>query len=61
FGLRQPVIYLVDRRLIGTETYYREIDRPLANPSPDDAVGRLRIFLGGQPFDEVLLYAKPSP
>ncbi len=61
FGLREPLVYLIDRKLVGTEAYYREIDRPLANPSPEEAVGRLHIFLGGQPFDEVPLYAKPSP
>lgn len=61
FGLRQPIVYLIDRRLVGTEAYYREISQPLANPSPDEPVGTLHIFLGGRPFDKVPLYAKPSP
>lgn len=59
FGLRQPLVYLVDRRLMGTEQFFRQIDAPPKPPLPEEPIGVLRIFLGGQLLDEAPLYARP--
>ena len=57
-GLREPRVYLVDRRLMGTELFFRQIDASRQSPSPDEPIGKLRISLGGQPLDEAPLYER---
>lgn len=58
FELRQPLVYLVDRRLVGTETLYRQIDAFNGSPSEDGRLGVLRIMLGGQTLDEAPIYER---
>jgi D-alanyl-D-alanine carboxypeptidase (penicillin-binding protein 5/6) len=54
FGLRESLVYLVDRRLVGTETLFRQISAVDGLRSADEPVGTLRITLGGQVLEEPL-------
>jgi len=58
FALREPLIYLVDRRLMGTELFFRQIEAPSGPRSAEQPIGALRIFLGGQLLDEAPLYER---
>lgn len=58
FGLKQPVTMIIRPSQVGTATYYRRIDNPTANPSPDEPIGMLEVMLEGRPLTEVPLYAR---
>ncbi len=58
FGLAEPKIYLIDRRLVGSDTYLRILDNPATAPAPGEQVGVLRVYLSNELLDEVPLYAR---
>jgi D-alanyl-D-alanine carboxypeptidase (penicillin-binding protein 5/6) len=58
FGLREPVTRLVRSWQMGSVTMIRRISNPATDPSADEPIGTLEIYIAGKPLAEVPLYAE---
>ncbi len=56
-GLQEPVKLLVRSWQMGDVTMVRRIENPTANPTPDEPIGRLQVYLAGRTLVELPLYA----
>ncbi len=57
-GLVEPARFLARSWQMGDLTMVRRIENPTANPTPDEPIGRLEVYLAGRPLVELPLYAK---